>query len=946
MAGARPTDQVGLLLERDAALLRLEGALEQARSANGALTVIEGPAGTGKTSLLDRVRDTALAEGMRVFSATGNELERTFAFGVAIQLFAEPAWRSRDGRETLGGAAELALPLLEGATPPPTNDPTPSFPLMHGLYWLLVDLAERSPVLIALDDTHWVDPLSLRFLAYLAARLEELPVALLLTVRAGEKLDREAGELLGGLRANPICETIAVEGLGAESTEELVRHSLPDADPALCGAFHEATGGNPFLLNELLSAALEEGTISREAVGTLRPDSVRTSILLRLGRLGDDARRIAGAVAILGPTATLPVAAQLAGLDRARAVAAIDALTAAHILAAAERLRFRHAIVREAVYADIPDAQRRHDHAAAARALQSSGASAEEVASQIIEAEQIGEDWAVPTLRAAAATAAGRGDPSTAVALLRRALEEPGDPDSALLLELGRAEVALADPVGLSHLEEARDCAIDPLQRAMALAGLGQALYIAGDPKGAFEAVEAALAQVPPGHGGPPEAELLCYSMSSGRLLPELVDNAVDLLERPRDIEGAATPAEIARRAVRAFDFVMRGNRERVAEELAWMAEHGEDPGLQRSLPTIVGAAQGLALWQLGRYRESEVIADRMIEDARRRASPLDLAVCLEGRIGVNWGRGDVNACIADAETVLDLSQDGWGVATVATRSILAEMALERCDPAAAEVALAPTAAVEARLEGSHGWFWLPYARAQLAFHSGDWQEALARFLEAGERLLAIQAPSPDYMPWRSLAARSAAQLGERDRADELVEEELELARSNGSRRATGVALAAAGAIRGGDEGVELLREAVEQLDGTEAELAPARARAELGFALRLARRPRDARLPLEEAIDTARRLGALRLADRALDELHAAGGRPRRAAISGVESLTPSQRRVAEMAARGMSNREIAESLFITRRTVETHLTQVYGKLEIASREELPDALAPDATG
>jgi DNA-binding CsgD family transcriptional regulator len=122
--------------------------------------------------------------------------------------------------------------------------------------------------------------------------------------------------------------------------------------------------------------------------------------------------------------------------------------------------------------------------------------------------------------------------------------------------------------------------------------------------------------------------------------------------------------------------------------------------------------------------------------------------------------------------------------------------------------------------------------------------------------------------------------------------------------------------------------------------LAPARARAELGIALRLARRPREARRPLEEAIDAARRLGALRLAERALEELRSAGGRPRRAALSGVESLTPSQRRVADMAARDMSNREIAETLFVTRRTVETHLSQVYMKLDIESREALPEAL------
>ena len=212
--------------------------------------------------------------------------------------------------------------------------------------------------------------------------------------------------------------------------------------------------------------------------------------------------------------------------------------------------------------------------------------------------------------------------------------------------------------------------------------------------------------------------------------------------------------------------------------------------------------------------------------------------------------------------------------------------------------------------------------------------------MQAGERLLAIQAPSPDYLPWRSLAARAAARLGEAERAFSLAEEELELARSAGSPRATGVALATLGVIRGGDDGLKLLGEAVEVLDSTEAELEPARARLELGLALHHARRPREARRPLEEALDTARRLGSTFLAERALDALRTAGGRPRRLALSGVESLTPGERRVAEMAARGMSNRGIAEALFVTRRTVETHLSHAYGKLEIGSREELPAAL------
>ena len=933
-------DRLENLIERDGALLQMGDALDAASAGRGSVTIVEGAAGTGKTALLDRVREDSTRRGLLVFSATGSELERTFPFGVAIQLFAEPAHSSQEHLQSIGGAAELALPLLEGIAPAPSNDPTPFFPPVHGLYWFVADLAERSPLLIAVDDAHWSDPLSLRFLAYLTARVEELPIALVLAVRSGDTPSPEAGELLRQIGAADSREALGLAGLGEESTRAIVQRRLPGADSALCAAFHEATAGNPFLLSELLTAAGEEPEIHQDAVKALRPESVRTSILLRLGRLGEDARRVGVAVAILDATASVGIVADLAGLQRAAAGGAIDAMVGANILAPGERPRFLHAILRETVYTDIPEARRRHDHAEAARLLHASGASAEEVASHVLQAEPMAEEWVIPTLRAAAAMAAGRGGAGTAVELLRRALEEPGEDDSALLLELGRSEVALADPVGLTHLTEARDRAPDPMQRAMALAGLGQALYVAGRPEDAFEAVKAALDQVPPGQGGPPEAELLCFVMSSGRLVPELVDRAAALLRQPRGDAENATPAEVARRAVRAFDHLLRGTRDRAATELEWISRHADGTESAQALPTIAGYSRGISLWMLARYREAEAVIDPLVDGARQRASLLDMAVGLETRVGLNWARGDVNACIADAETLLGLNQEGWETATAPTRSILAEMCVERNDPAAAEASLAQVAEVESRLGGTTGWLWLPYARGQLAFHTANWQEALSQFTLAGDRLLAIQVPSPDYMPWRSLAARSAAQLGDPERARALVDEELELARSSGSHRAAGIALAAAGAIRGGDEGVELLQEAVDELDGTEAELAPARARAELGTALRLARRPRDARRPLEEAIDTARRLGALRLAERALDELRAAGGRPRRAAMSGVESLTPSQRRVAEMAARGMSNREIAESLFVTRRTVETHLSQVYMKLDIDSREGLPEAL------
>jgi DNA-binding CsgD family transcriptional regulator len=173
---------------------------------------------------------------------------------------------------------------------------------------------------------------------------------------------------------------------------------------------------------------------------------------------------------------------------------------------------------------------------------------------------------------------------------------------------------------------------------------------------------------------------------------------------------------------------------------------------------------------------------------------------------------------------------------------------------------------------------------------------------------------------------------------------ELELARAFGAPRALGVAKHAAGVVAGGDRGALFLREAIEAFERGDARLERARALADLGALLRRRNRRTEARELLRESLDAAHRLGAKLLAERADTELRATGARPRRVVLTGVESLTASEARVAELAKQGLSNREIAQMLFITTRTVEGHLTSVFRKLRIDSRDELPAELSSGA--
>lgn len=388
-----------------------------------------------------------------------------------------------------------------------------------------------------------------------------------------------------------------------------------------------------------------------------------------------------------------------------------------------------------------------------------------------------------------------------------------------------------------------------------------------------------------------------------------------------------------------AFHTILRVGAAPAEADALWAFRHGVE-ARGASLFPLATALMGAVLVFLGRYREAAEVAERALETARSRGNRLDAAIAYEGRAALRWAVGDVGGLLADTESCLELSEGRWDQATILTRVLRVTALLEQGEDAEAAAVLDVPEGLERRLPGTHAWVFLPYGRAHIALAAGNWAGAAQQALTVGERLSAISASSPDYIAWRSLAARALNRGGDRERALALAEEELDLARANGAGRTIGNASATVGLLRGGEVGIRMLREAVDVLDGDGARLDAARARVDLGIALRHVRRAKQARRPLADALDAARRLGSVRLAETARSELRAAGGRPRRLALTGAESLTPGQRRVSDLAAGGMSNREIAEALFVTVRTVETHLTAAYGKLGISSREELPAAL------
>ena len=230
-------------------------------------------------------------------------------------------------------------------------------------------------------------------------------------------------------------------------------------------------------------------------------------------------------------------------------------------------------------------------------------------------------------------------------------------------------------------------------------------------------------------------------------------------------------------------------------------------------------------------------------------------------------------------------------------------------------------------------------SRGRLRLEQGRTEEGIADVLECGRRLTAWGMLNPAAFLWRSTAAIPLAASGVSDTARELVEEDVARARAFGAASALGMSLRAAGLVEGGSKGLELLDESVAMLRESPARLELARALCDLGAARRRAGHRETAIEPLREGLDLARACGGTLLADRARAELVAAGARPRRDALRGRDALTASELRVAEMAVEGMTNREIAQALFVTQRTVETHLTHTYQKLDISSRAELADS-------
>jgi DNA-binding CsgD family transcriptional regulator/tetratricopeptide (TPR) repeat protein len=933
------------LLERDAELAAVE-ALISTNPSGGRLLAIEGPPGIGKTSLLVETRVRGQAAGMQVLAARGSELDRAFSYGVVRQLF-EPylARLPADERaEALAGAAALATPLFDPAqlAAQPVTDS--SLATLHGLYWLAANVAAGQPLLLAVDDLHWCDLPSLRWLAYVLPRIEGLGLSIVVSLRPGEPGDDPS--LLVQIVSDPLAAVIRPAPLSVEAAARFVRETLsPDADDAFCAACHEETGGNPLLLRELMHAIAAEGLDPTEPnVPRLRELGALAgsrAVTVRLSRLPPESRRLAQAVSILGDDADPRQAAALADLDLKAASEAAGALARVDVLRPQPPLGFIHPVIRAAVYEALTPLERDIGHARAAGLLGEAGAEPERVAAHLLLIPPAADSQVVATLREAARRAASRGASESAVAYLRRALAEP--PSAAeradLLLELGSAEALVSGDAAVEHLREAHALIVDPVRRAETALLLGRELFLLLRNEESDAVLTEALDELA---GADAELERLLEAglITNALHVRQLYRAALLRLERIRRRPGDVTVGEKILLSLLTYHDARAGAPAAVAVPLARRAlAEGTLVRTEMSSVAFVPPCMVLAMADLD---EALAIYDDALAEAHRRGSIITFATTKAFRAQAFVLRGDLAEAEAEGREAFAASE-AWGTtarASVYLAAILAEALMEqgKLDEAAAALdrsGLGESLPDDARL------LFVPNIRARLRMLNGDLAGGLEDMLDVGRYSEALGGRNPAFMAWRSQAALALLQLGEQDEARRLAAEELELARTWGAPRALGAALRAAGLAEGGARGLALLEEAVEVLTNSPAKLEHAKARTDLGAALRRANRRSVAREQLRRAVELATICGATPLAARAETELRATGARSRRIALSGVESLTPSERRVAHMAAEGPTNREIAQALFVTPKTVEIHLSSVYRKLGISSRSQLPAALA-----
>jgi DNA-binding CsgD family transcriptional regulator len=940
---ARPA-LVGRAREREA----IAGALRDLPERPGTVVALEGEPGIGKSRLLGHLAASAAAGGATVLGARASEFESDLPYALwteALDDHLAELGERRVSRLGLADGAALAavLPALAGVA----SEAAPGD--RHRTHRAVRDLLERlaavRPLVLWMDDMHWADPASLDALAALVSRPPAAPVLFAVAAREGQLPERLALALVGAhrddrvlaLRLSPLSETEAAELVGEAAS-----------------AIYPQTGGNPFYLEQVARVS-GAARFARGAVEESVPPAVAAALAAELSALAPDARRLLDGAAVAGDPFEPALAAAVAELDERAALRALDELLARALVRPGEgprRFAFRHPVVRHAVYTATPPGWRLGAHARAAEELERRGAGPVERARHIEHAARPGDEHAIELLGSAAAELGPRAPRIAArfhAAALRLLPDDPAQRQRRSRMQrlLADAQAAAGDP------EAARRTLLDALQSAAPSQRLALTVALAnqewwlGGHEDARRRLHVALSELP-AQASPDRVRLrLALALTAllacdlGEAQAQASDAAADsrAIDDPvfelaalaggalasasaadgpdaaRRLEASAAALErltAAQVATRLPAFWMHGRARRALgqfdaslADLARGAAIAEQTGRERIL-LILTVESVPTLIELGRLAEARAAADEGLERARLAGSPRMLLWAQATLAAACLAAGDVGAALRHGEAAAQdgtrpdfhaAGQPGWCLGTALTAAgnaaravpILLEAfgpGLERVLPA--DRPAAATDLVDAQLAHAD----LPAAQATV----GQADAAAARAGTVPARAIAGTARSPVLLAGGDPAAAATAAAEAREAAAGAPLLSARALLAEGKARAAGGERAAA---------ISILTQAHAAFDG----------------------------------------FGAVRRRDDAARELRRLGHRVLRPAqTTDDHPLTAREREIAKLVASGRTNREIAEELVLSPRTIEAHLRSIYGKLDVRSRVELTRQLAEDA--
>lgn len=929
-------------VEREHELALLAGLTQRTAAGEPSLVMLEGPDGIGKTTLLHTLITRARALDLRVAQLSGRQAGHRSPLSTAYSLMSA---LGADGSARPPVAARPSTPGAPGIRPRalPCHDidaSAISFGVLAELHETVRSAAADGPLVIAVDDAEDCDPASLRFLAHTARRLAGLPVLLALTRSSGAQ-----APLLNEVAALPLCRILRPRPLTGEGIGRLARRLIgTETDAAFQESCLAATHGNPLMVTRQLMWLRDENVPLTAARFTTMDEHDVPAFRLRATRLlhrqPEATVQAARALAVLGDGAASETCARLAHLDSTAFARCVLMLISIGLVTSNHdgTWSFSHALLRNVVLGDMSADERARAHRRAARLLHDSGARPADVAEHLCRTpETARQPWAREVLREAAREAMRRFSPDRAVELLRPCVPE-GTEDTcepSLLVELGVAETRIDPRAGVRHLTAGLERASLPELRLTALGALAEALSRQGQVARAVALLDRHRPDADTPASGVAgrqliEAQLLIAATAHRAGYGELLETVTFDLSLPGD-----TPEERALLAARAVISVAR--LDRVAESVA-----------AARLVTGRGSPTTDAIDFLGSAAAVFLYADLPHEAKRVYRQLLDATDPLLGP-----AHPSLLALSAEAHHRLGALDEALRATAKALEGVAVPHATALQAPALAvrlhtlldRGDLAGASSLEEEVSEpvrDDAWQWneVLCARGRLRLAMKDPEGALAHLEECGRRQAQWHRISPSLSFWWYWAGHAHLALGDDKAALALAEEAVGRARAANLPCALGAGLGLWAQAIGDDERPPLLEEAEQLLAGTEAALLRAQVRVARGQVLQRLGYTKAAREVLRKGWEEAYTIGAKSLHTVAHRALLATGARPRRPASRGLAALTHSESQVARLAADGRSNAWIAETLFVTQRTVEVHLTSVYRKLGLSGRRELRDAL------